>query len=415
MQKIGSLSNKIVSLVLAFVLAVPNSVFAGEGSTGTPASRTQVALAISLPDDVSSFLQEHGNAVLLTVAAVGCMGSGLLYLKASNTFTKEMASAKTKIKLLEEQLVSKEQEMVKAATSSAEREVILKQELTKAKSISEKIKQSSFESAFQKGRTQGFQQGRASLEPKLSQYANTVNENTRELLVMRKEIYNLGKANKAKRLEIEYFTDELARLQQKLAARERVIGVQDDITKLVLKINADMTALQTAKGAQASQLAASIEASVSKLAAVKVPNSTLREAVTKFLEETVRILKGKGGILCMTALAVAGTALALLSSNETSTSVISNSRLAVTRIMNATYTETPELLFITTQQLKKKYGDAVVVDVVYENQEKYLPVLKFQSAVLQNKEIRNSANNIAKYIVSSTERNKAVLLNSLAG
>ncbi len=473
MRHLSSLSKKIISLLLAVILAVPSSVFAGELGTQQPVTRTQMAVMLSVTDEVGNFIKDNALSVVIISALAGYgYVQGRAKNKARGTLERaesELAEQNLLIKDLEKKGELYDVEQAKSSRyeklnqhkdniiGRTEKDLSIKSERIKelqqsARTSAEeyqniyyknqtleqanqqqgaRIKHLERESAikterirvrdglkntyFNNGLTQGIEEGRQSLLPQISAYKKTVESQTTQLIGIKKEMTKLAQYLRISRLENNALTAELQHLQQKLRARDRIIGAQDEISNMIIKINKELLELNAAKNTrEAERLTTSIEASIARLSGAKVPNLTLRQNLIKFLEGVSSHLKGKGGIIGMTAVAAAGAALAFISFGEDSSSGISNSRLAVTRLLSATYTETPELLFVTTQQLKKKYGDAVVVDVVYENQAKYAPLIKQQSDIFKNKNVRESAKRIAQYMQSSPERNKAMLLNSLA-
>ncbi len=124
------------------------------------------------------------------------------------------------------------------------------------------------------------------------------------------------------------------------------------------------------------------------LRAVFVPEA--KESFSHFLSYLRQTLK-KGGPLCLAGGAVIGIGLLFMASSNASAQNISNSRLAVSRELNATLNAAPSLLAAKVIALKQVYGTTLVSSVISENSATMLPLLKEQFAAMQRPEVKQYA------------------------
>ncbi len=103
-----------------------------------------------------------------------------------------------------------------------------------------------------------------------------------------------------------------------------------------------------------------------------------------------RLTKG-GAALGVAGGAVIGIGLLFMTSSNASAHNISNSRLAISRELNATLQATPSLLSTKVITLKQVYGAPLVASVIAENSATMLPLLKKQFAAMQKPEVKAGA------------------------
>ena len=116
-----------------------------------------------------------------------------------------------------------------------------------------------------------------------------------------------------------------------------------------------------------------------------------------------RLTRG-GATLGIAGGAVIGIGLLFMTSSHASAHNISNSRLAISRELNATLNATPSLLSTKIITLKQVYGAPLVASVIAENSATMLPLVKQQFAAMQKPEVKAGAEYIFKEATAGTAR-----------
>lgn len=168
------------------------------------------------------------------------------------------------------------------------------------------------------------------------------------------------------------------------SVRETVIGFLDEIVR---------TTRRAVKGSTLDKRLVNVLASENSVSAL-ARTISLREgqdAFYDFLNYLQFRLTKNGASLGIAGGAVIGIGLLFMTSSHASAHNISNSRLAISRELNATLQATPSLLSTKVITLKQVYGAPLVAAVISENSATMLPLLKKQFAAMQKPEVKAGA------------------------
>ncbi len=220
-----------------------------------------------------------------------------------------------------------------------------------------------------------------------------------------------------KEIELKNFHNALAEIevQAQKAYAGRSAQYSDDIVKLTAGINKNFRNLVSAgSDAEKNKISAIIERDAHALAeiAVKSEAKGIREAAQNFLTRISKEVKGKGGLIGVGAVLVAGTALLFLSGDAT-IGIVSNNRLLVQRELAFSFQNTPDMFLVSVVNAKEKYGIDAVSSVIYENQAKYYPLFAAQMDVMRTPEGRECLKLLVQGQYASAQQNKATLLAEL--
>ena len=220
-----------------------------------------------------------------------------------------------------------------------------------------------------------------------------------------------------KEIEFKNFRDALTdmQIQAEKAYAGRGTQYAEEISKLAAEINANFRNMASADNAAAkNKFSAAIERDSKALAelAAKSEAKGIKEAANTFLSRISKEVKGKGGIIGLGVILVAGTALVLISGNAQA-ATISDSRLLAQRELAFSFQNTPDMFLVTVLNAREKYGIEAVSSVIYEKQKDYYPLFANQLQVMSDPKGKECLKLLVQGNNKSAEQNKAALVSDL--